>query len=203
MTDWALVFLGVIAAATFVMAAIQVAAIVYGARAAQRLWESGLYVQLQHGEEKAQKARRTGGQMTDRDARVITTVSPRYAREIQPPEFGCGFDGILRARAADLVSILNGIDTEQWNPEHDSFIPTISRDHGTNASMRWNAEPRLNLSCELAARTGNTGGFWSAITRCGTKRDGSFAGIRREPTSTIANATKKGFKRKTWRCAKR
>jgi starch synthase len=57
------------------------------------------------------------------DARVITTVSPRYAQEIQTPEFGCGFDGILRARTSDLVGILNGIDTEQWNPEHDPFIP--------------------------------------------------------------------------------
>jgi len=46
-----------------------------GARAAQRLWESGLYVQLQHGEEKAAKARRTGNVMSDRDARVITTLS--------------------------------------------------------------------------------------------------------------------------------
>jgi len=46
-----------------------------GARAAQRLWESGLYVQLQHGEEKAAKARRVGGAMTDRDARMITTLS--------------------------------------------------------------------------------------------------------------------------------
>jgi hypothetical protein len=46
-----------------------------GARAAQRLWESGLYVQLQHGEEKAAKARRSGGVMSDRDARVITTLS--------------------------------------------------------------------------------------------------------------------------------
>jgi len=46
-----------------------------GARAAQRLWESGLYVQLQHGEEKAAKARRIGGVMTERDARMITTLS--------------------------------------------------------------------------------------------------------------------------------
>ena len=46
-----------------------------GARAAQRLWESGLYVQLQHGEERAATARRRGGVMTDRDARVITTLS--------------------------------------------------------------------------------------------------------------------------------
>jgi hypothetical protein len=46
-----------------------------GARAAQRLWESGLYVQLEHGEEKAAKARRTGGALTERDARMITTLS--------------------------------------------------------------------------------------------------------------------------------
>jgi hypothetical protein len=46
-----------------------------GARAAQRLWESGLYVQFQHGEEKAAKARRAGGAMTERDARMITTLS--------------------------------------------------------------------------------------------------------------------------------
>jgi hypothetical protein len=46
-----------------------------GARAAQRLWESGLYVQLQHGAEKAARARRTGGQMSARDARLITTLS--------------------------------------------------------------------------------------------------------------------------------
>ena len=46
------------------------------------------------------------------DAQTITTVSPRYAREIQTPEFGAGFDGILRRRSADLFGILNGIDTE-------------------------------------------------------------------------------------------
>lgn len=46
-----------------------------GQRAAQRLWESGLYVQLQHGEATAAKARRTGGALTERDARVITTLS--------------------------------------------------------------------------------------------------------------------------------
>jgi len=46
-----------------------------GARAAQRIWDSGLYVQLQLGEEKAQRARRSGGAMSLRDARVITTLS--------------------------------------------------------------------------------------------------------------------------------
>ena len=58
-----------------------------------------------------------------RDASVVTTVSETYAREIQTPEFGFGFDGILRARARDLVGILNGIDTEEWDPARDRFLP--------------------------------------------------------------------------------
>jgi starch synthase len=56
-------------------------------------------------------------------ADVITTVSPQYAKEIQTPEFGCGFDGILQHRAADLVGILNGIDTALWDPAHDPHLP--------------------------------------------------------------------------------
>jgi starch synthase len=57
-------------------------------------------------------------------AHTITTVSPRYAQEIQTPEFGFGFDGIVRARRDRLVGILNGIDTRRWNPAHDPFLPT-------------------------------------------------------------------------------
>jgi len=57
-----------------------------------------------------------------RDASAVTTVSETYAREIQTPEFGFGFDGILRARARDLVGILNGIDTEEWDPARDRFL---------------------------------------------------------------------------------
>src|SRR5262249_33298357 len=47
-------------------------------------------------------------------ADYITTVSPRYAEEIQTPEAGFGFDGIVRARRDRLVGILNGIDTREW-----------------------------------------------------------------------------------------
>jgi starch synthase len=57
------------------------------------------------------------------NAEIITTVSPQYAREIQTPEFGAGFDGILRRRSADLAGILNGIDTEEWDPSHDPALP--------------------------------------------------------------------------------
>lgn len=54
---------------------------------------------------------------------LVTTVSPNYALEIQTPELGFGFDGILRARSADLVGILNGIDYDQWDPERDLNLP--------------------------------------------------------------------------------
>jgi starch synthase len=57
------------------------------------------------------------------DAHVITTVSPTYAAEIQTPELGFGFDGVLRGRAGDLVGILNGIDTGVWNPATDPHLP--------------------------------------------------------------------------------
>jgi starch synthase len=57
------------------------------------------------------------------DAEFITTVSPRYADEIQTPELGFGFDGILRRRRADLIGVLNGIDTGEWNPGNDRFLP--------------------------------------------------------------------------------
>ena len=53
----------------------------------------------------------------------VTTVSPNYAREIQTPEGGVGFDGVLRSRSDRLVGILNGIDTTQWDPAADPFLP--------------------------------------------------------------------------------
>jgi starch synthase len=56
-------------------------------------------------------------------ARTITTVSPRYATEIQTPESGFGFDGILRRRREDLVGILNGIDYDRWDPARDPHLP--------------------------------------------------------------------------------
>jgi starch synthase len=54
---------------------------------------------------------------------MITTVSPRYAKEIQTPEYGSGFDGILARRADRLRGILNGIDTDVWNPADDPYLP--------------------------------------------------------------------------------
>lgn len=55
-------------------------------------------------------------------ADAITTVSQSYAQEIQTPEFGCGLDGVLRARTKDLSGVLNGIDMDEWNPGSDKLI---------------------------------------------------------------------------------
>ena len=56
-------------------------------------------------------------------ATMITTVSRRYAEEIQTPEFGAGLEGVLARRRDRLVGIPNGIDTSVWDPEHDAYLP--------------------------------------------------------------------------------
>ena len=53
----------------------------------------------------------------------LSTVSPTYAHEIQTSEYGFGLDGALRARAADLTGILNGVDYQEWSPEADPNLP--------------------------------------------------------------------------------
>lgn len=55
-------------------------------------------------------------------ADAISTVSSKYAAEIQTPEFGFGLDGVLRARAGLLTGILNGVDYREWNPETDAYL---------------------------------------------------------------------------------
>ncbi|HEU5125277.1 MAG TPA: glycogen synthase GlgA [Verrucomicrobiae bacterium] len=53
---------------------------------------------------------------------LITTVSPRYAREITTVEYGCGLDGLLRKYQSKLVGILNGVDYDEWNTTRNPFI---------------------------------------------------------------------------------
>jgi starch synthase len=86
------------------------------------------------------------GAITSSDA--LTTVSETYAREIQTKDLGMGLDGVLRVRFRDLHGILNGIDTETWNPVNDPHIPnpygplTLDRKRANKVALK----RRLGLS---------------------------------------------------------
>ena len=84
---------------------------------------------------------------------AITTVSPRYAREIQTPAMGFGFDGILRERSDRLVGVLNGIDNEQWDPSRDPYLPATysSRDLQGKAQAKTEVLRRYKLPRDVAA----------------------------------------------------
>jgi len=80
-------------------------------------------------------------------ADVLVTVSERYAEEIQSgEEFGFGLQGVLNARRADLVGILNGIDTKIWNPRTDRNLP-----------VRYDAESLEGKEACTEALLGETG----------------------------------------------
>jgi starch synthase len=72
-------------------------------------------------------------------ANVITTVSPRYAREITTEAFGCGLDGLLRKQRHKLFGILNGVDCEEWNPSAMNFwrSPILPRGWREKARTSW------------------------------------------------------------------
>jgi starch synthase len=53
----------------------------------------------------------------------LTTVSRKYAQEIQTSEFGFGLEGVIRTRNDRLVGILNGVDYSAWSPDRDTLIP--------------------------------------------------------------------------------
>ena len=52
----------------------------------------------------------------------LTTVSRRYAQEIQTADYGHGLEGVVRGRGERMVGILNGVDYAAWSPENDTFI---------------------------------------------------------------------------------
>ena len=56
-------------------------------------------------------------------AQAISTVSPRYAQEVQQAALGCGLDGVLRAHPGGVTGILNGVDYGVWHPSIDLHVP--------------------------------------------------------------------------------
>ena len=78
-------------------------------------------------------------------ADVITTVSPRYAREITTEQYGCGLDGVLRQRQDVLVGILNGVDYEEWTTVANPYLG-----HSYTADdMRGKTANKMELQEEL------------------------------------------------------
>jgi starch synthase len=77
----------------------------------------------------------------------ITTVSPTYAHEIQGEEQGCGLDGLLRSRSGMLTGILNGIDTEEWNPAGDRLLDDhfTANDLSGKAKLKEQVQRRFGL----------------------------------------------------------
>lgn len=92
---------------------------------------------------------------------ALTTVSPRYAREITTAEQGCGLDGLLRVRQDHLHGILNGVDYGIWNPATDPLLPQ-RYDIDTPQTKR---ALRRQLSEALGLRARPDGLLFGAVTR--------------------------------------
>lgn len=80
-----------------------------------------------------------------RRATMVSTVSPRYALEIQTPEGGAGLDGVLRERGGAVVGILNGIDDVAWDPATDPHLPA----HYSADDLRGKAACKAALQREM------------------------------------------------------
>jgi starch synthase len=85
-------------------------------------------------------------------ADVITTVSPRYAREITTEESGCGLDGLLRQRNSSLVGILNGVDYEEWNTISDTYVqhPYSAADLSGKAANKLELQKEFGLPVDAS-----------------------------------------------------
>jgi len=94
-------------------------------------------------------------------ADAITTVSPRYAREITTEDFGCGLDGLLRWRQDRLFGILNGVDHEEWNTLHD---PSLK--HAYSASrLAGKRQNKFELQKEMGLPVAADAPLFGTITR--------------------------------------
>ena len=76
---------------------------------------------------------------------VVTTVSDTYCREIQSPEYGHGFDGILRAQHNRLFGVLNGLDPDDWDPQRLPVFPFSARDLSGKAACKRTLQQELGL----------------------------------------------------------
>jgi len=95
------------------------------------------------------------------DADRITTVSERYARDIQTPEYGSGLENVVKENAGKLRGILNGADYVTWNPAGDKLIP---RTYGADSPAGKKA-CRDALLAEMKLEPNPRGPVFSMVTR--------------------------------------
>lgn len=86
-------------------------------------------------------------------ADLLTTVSPRYAREITTEKFGHSLDGILRHRQDSLIGILNGVDYEEWNTLNNPYIKHPYSLKNLNAKLANKTELQKELGLPVAPDT--------------------------------------------------
>lgn len=92
---------------------------------------------------------------------VLTTVSPRYAREITTELYGCGLDGVLRRRQRVLTGILNGVDYEEWNTlENGHLLHRYSIEE-----LRGKAENKAALQREMKLPLAPDVPLFASVTR--------------------------------------
>ena len=92
---------------------------------------------------------------------VITTVSPRYAREIMTPAFGCGLDAALRHRRESVFGILNGVDYSEWKTSRNPFL----KHSYTAKNLRGKAAEKADLQRELGLPVRADVPLFASITR--------------------------------------
>ena len=92
---------------------------------------------------------------------AITTVSPRYAREICTPEFGCSLDPVLRERSGKLTGILNGVDYDEWNTTRNIHL----HHHYSVKKMAGKAKNKLELQHELGLPEREDVPMFGTVTR--------------------------------------
>lgn len=80
----------------------------------------------------------------------LTTVSPTYAKEILTPKYGCGLEGLLQARADDLVGILNGVDYNIWDPSVDTVLPSQYKTDDLSGKRTCKAAIQATLGLEAS-----------------------------------------------------
>ena len=106
----------------------------------------------------------------------LTTVSPRYAKEIQTAEFGCGLDGVVQTRVDDLVGLLNGVDNAIWNPAVDALLP--ARYSAANLAGKRVCRSELLKRCGFAPEF--KGPIFGMVTRLTEQKGVDFVLANRE-----------------------